>query len=108
MVSQGCLRTCYEGRREPATKPEIQAGIAAPGRGWSKAEAAVRRRPESWEDCMRWIARAAVAAAGLAFITASTASSAWAQQRIRGQIEKAEGPSFTLKTRDGGTLHVKL
>jgi hypothetical protein len=57
---------------------------------------------------MRWIARAAVAAAGLAFITASTASSAWAQQRIRGQIEKAEGPSFTLKTRDGGTLHVKL
>jgi hypothetical protein len=59
---------------------------------------------------MRWIARAAVAAAGLALIAASTASSAWAQQpgRIRGQIEKADGPMITLKTRDGGTLQVKL
>jgi len=59
---------------------------------------------------MRWIARAAVAAAGLALIVASTASSAWAQQpsRIRGQIEKADGPNLTLKTRDGSTLQVKL
>ena len=57
---------------------------------------------------MRWIARAAVVAAGLAFVAAS--STAWAQQpsRIRGQIEKADGPNLTLKTRDGGTLNVKL
>lgn len=56
---------------------------------------------------MRWIARAAVIAAGLGLIAASTA---WAQQpgRIRGQIEKADGATFTLKTRDGGTLNVKL
>jgi hypothetical protein len=62
---------------------------------------------------MRWIARAAVIAAGLGLIAATTASStsiAWAQQpgRIRGQIEKADGPMLTLKTRDGGTLNVKL
>lgn len=56
---------------------------------------------------MRRIARAAVIAAGLGLIAASTA---WAQQpgRIRGQIEKADGPMLTLKTRDGGTLNVKL
>jgi hypothetical protein len=59
---------------------------------------------------MRWIARAAVIAAGLGLIAASSASTAWAQQpsRIRGQIEKADGPNLTLKTRDGGTLNVKL
>jgi len=57
---------------------------------------------------MRWIARAAVVAVGLAFAAAS--STAWAQQpgRIRGQIEKADGAMLTLKTRDGGTLNVKL
>lgn len=56
---------------------------------------------------MRRIARAAVIAAGLGLIAASTA---WAQQpgRIRGQIEKADGPMLTLKTRDGGTLNFKL
>src|SRR5262249_8238318 len=56
---------------------------------------------------MRWIARAAVVAAGLALVATS---SVWAQQptRIRGQIEKADGPMLTLKTRDGGTLQVKL
>jgi hypothetical protein len=59
---------------------------------------------------MRWIARAAVIAAGLGLIVASSASTAWAQQpgRIRGQIEKADGSMLTLKTRDGGTLSVKL
>ena len=58
---------------------------------------------------MRRIARAAVVA-GLGLIAASIASTAWAQQpgRIRGQIEKADGPMLTLKTRDGGTLNVKL
>ncbi len=56
---------------------------------------------------MRWIARAAVIAAGLGLVVASAA---WAQQpgRIRGQIDKADGPMLTLKTRDGGTLNVKL
>jgi uncharacterized protein (DUF2147 family) len=56
---------------------------------------------------MRTIARAAVIAAALGLVAAS---SAWAQQpgRIRGQIEKADGPMLTLKTRDGGTLNVKL
>ena len=59
---------------------------------------------------MRWIARAAVVAAGLGLIAASSASTAWAQQpgRIRGQIEKADGAMLTLKTRDGGTLNIKL
>ena len=57
---------------------------------------------------MRWIARAAIVAAGLALIAASSA--AWAQQpsRLRGQIEKADGALLTLKTRDGGTVNVKL
>ena len=56
---------------------------------------------------MRRIARAAVIAAGLGLMAASTS---WAQQpgRIRGQIEKADGPMLTLKTRDGGTLNVKV
>ena len=59
---------------------------------------------------MRWIARAAVIAAGLGLIVASSASTAWAQQpgRIRGEIEKADGSTLTLKTRDGGTLSVRL
>jgi hypothetical protein len=59
---------------------------------------------------MRWVARAAVIATGLGLLVASSASTAWAQQpsRIRGQIEKVDGPTFTLKTRDGGTLNVKL
>jgi len=57
---------------------------------------------------MRWIARAAVMAAGLALVVASSSSAAWAQARIRGQIEKADGATLTLKTRDGNTLNVKL
>ena len=59
---------------------------------------------------MGWVARAAVIAAGLGLFVASSASTAWAQQpsRIRGEIEKADGPNLTLKTRDGGTLSVKL
>ncbi|HEX4554583.1 MAG TPA: hypothetical protein VH249_11385 [Xanthobacteraceae bacterium] len=57
---------------------------------------------------MHKIARAAIVAAGLGLITASTA---WAQPspgRIRGQIEKADGGMLSVKTRDGGTLNVKL
>lgn len=57
---------------------------------------------------MHKVARAAVIAAALGLIAA--ASAAWAQQpgRIRGQIEKADGPMLTLKTRDGATLNVKV
>jgi hypothetical protein len=57
---------------------------------------------------MQKIARAAIVAAALGLITASTA---WAQPspgRIRGQIEKADGGMLSVKTRDGGTLNVKL
>ncbi len=56
---------------------------------------------------MRRIARVAVIAAGLGLIAASIS---WAQQpgRIRGQIETADGPMLTLKTRDGGSLSVKV
>jgi len=57
---------------------------------------------------MRWFSRAAIIAASLGLIVASTVSSASAQQRIRGQIEKADGSMLTLKTRDGATLQVKL
>jgi hypothetical protein len=57
---------------------------------------------------MHKIARAAIVAAGLGLITASTA---WAQPspgRIRGQIEKTDGGMLSVKTRDGGMLNVKL
>jgi hypothetical protein len=57
---------------------------------------------------MHKIARAAIVAAGLGLITASTA---WAQPspgRIRGQIEKVDGGMLSVKTRDGGMLNVKL
>lgn len=59
---------------------------------------------------MHQLTRVAVAAAVFGFVAAGLASTAWAQQpgRIRGQIEKADGPMLTLKTRDGGTLGVKL
>ena len=48
----------------------------------------------------------AVALAALVF----TAHTATAQQpaRIRGQIEKADGPMLALKTRDGAMVNVKL
>jgi len=59
---------------------------------------------------MRNIARAALLSAGLALITVSTVAPGWAQQpgRIRGEIEKADGPSLMVKTRDGATLNVKV
>ena len=59
---------------------------------------------------MRRIARAAVIAAGLALIAISTVAPGWAQQpgRIRGEIEKADGPMLVVKTRDGSTLNVKV
>lgn len=53
----------------------------------------------------RWLA-SAVALAALVFAT----HTATAQQpaRIRGQIEKADGPMLALKTRDGAMVNVKL
>src|SRR5882762_6492540 len=58
---------------------------------------------------MHQIARAAAIAAGLGLIAAS---SAWAQQppttRIRGQIEKVDGNTLTIKARDGAEMKVQL
>jgi len=58
---------------------------------------------------MHKIARAAVIAAGLGFIAAS---SAWAQDakpvHLRGTIEKVDGNVITAKSRDGSTVTVKL
>ncbi|MBI2712968.1 MAG: hypothetical protein HYX37_00735 [Rhizobiales bacterium] len=53
--------------------------------------------------------RRALGAAAIAFSLALT-SAALAQQpgRIRGQIEKADGDMFVLKTRDGTMLNVRL
>lgn len=64
---------------------------------------------------MQNIARAALITAGLGLVGASLAWSpfAWAQQpsspgRIRGQIEKVDGGTLSVKTRDGTTLNVKV
>jgi hypothetical protein len=46
-----------------------------------------------------------VAAVAVMFATAAVAQQ---PGRIRGQIEKADGPNLTLKTRDGAVLNVKL
>lgn len=47
---------------------------------------------------------------GAAAVALVFATAALAQQpgRIRGQIEKADGPNLSLKTRDGAMLDVKL
>jgi hypothetical protein len=52
--------------------------------------------------------RRALGAAAIAL--SLTAAAAFAQQpgRIRGQIEKADGAMLVLRTRDGGTLNVKV
>jgi hypothetical protein len=58
---------------------------------------------------MHKIARAAVIAAGLGLIAAS---SAWAQDakpaHLRGTIEKVDGNLITAKARDGSTVTIKL
>ena len=58
---------------------------------------------------MTTMIRLAAAVAGLAI---TIASAAWAQQpqtmRVRGQIEKADGDTLTVKARDGGTVLVKV
>jgi hypothetical protein len=47
---------------------------------------------------------------GVAAIALMFATAAFAQQpgRIRGQVEKVDGPMLSLKTRDGAMLNVKL
>jgi hypothetical protein len=47
---------------------------------------------------------------GAAVVALLCASTAFAQQpgRIRGQIESMDGSNFTLKTRDGATLKMKI
>jgi hypothetical protein len=55
------------------------------------------------------VSRRALVAAAVGAVFAVTAASA--QQpgtRIRGEVVKAEGDTFVLKTREGGTLNVKL
>jgi ribosome maturation factor RimP len=65
----------------------------------------------SREDNMTMI-RLAAAVAGITIAVASVASVAWAQQpqtvRVRGQIEKVDGDTLTVKARDGSTVLVKL
>ena len=53
-----------------------------------------------------WAGRGLIAVAALAY----TLAAADAQQagRIRGQIEKADGPMLTLKTREGTTITARL
>jgi hypothetical protein len=59
---------------------------------------------------MRNMTRRALSAAGLALIL--TTSTVWAQQapplRVRGTIEKIDGDTLTVKTRQGETATVKL
>jgi outer membrane lipoprotein SlyB len=60
---------------------------------------------------MQKFARAAVLAAGLGLVAATT-STGWAQTpppaRIRGQIEKIDGNALTIKSRDGSDVKVQL
>lgn len=52
--------------------------------------------------------RRAFGAAAFALVLVADVASAQQSGRIRGEIEKAEGALFVLKTRDGGVLYVKL
>ncbi len=52
--------------------------------------------------------RGTVAAAGLALMLAVSAAQAQQPVRVRGTIEKADGNTLLVKTRDGGDVTVKL
>ena len=52
--------------------------------------------------------RRALAAVTIALSLAATAASAQQPGRIRGQIEKVDGPMLSLKTRDGTMMNVKV
>jgi hypothetical protein len=49
-----------------------------------------------------------VFAAAIAFCLVATAACAQQQGRLRGQIEKVDGDTLVLKTREGASLNVKL
>jgi hypothetical protein len=56
----------------------------------------------------QWV-RYSLAAIGLALVLAAT--TVWAQQppsRVRGTIEKVEGPIYVVKSRDGAMLNMKV
>ena len=55
-----------------------------------------------------YMTRRALGAAAIALSLAATAALAQQPGRIRGQIEKVDGDMFSLKTRDGAILSVKL
>ncbi len=58
---------------------------------------------------MQILMRSAVATAGLGLLL--VAGAVWAQQpgtRIRGTIEKVDGATLSIKTREGGVLNVKI
>ncbi len=50
----------------------------------------------------------AVGVAAMVMVLAATAAVAQQAARIRGQIEKADGATLALKTRDGAVLNVKV
>jgi outer membrane lipoprotein SlyB len=62
------------------------------------------------EEPMRMfhVSRSAFGLAAAVLLMAATAATAQQPTRIRGEIEKADGPALVVKTRDGATLHVKL
>jgi hypothetical protein len=57
---------------------------------------------------MHNMTRTTLIAAALSMIAASAVAQQPQPGRIRGQIEKADGPMLSLKTRDGGMLNVKV
>jgi hypothetical protein len=57
---------------------------------------------------MRSMMRCALAAATIAYLVSGSAVLAQQAPRIRGEIEKADGATLSLKTRDGNTMAVKV
>ena len=57
---------------------------------------------------MQKFARAAVLAVGFSLVAASTVSAQTPPTRIRGQIEKVDGNTLTIKSRDGAEMKVQL
>ncbi len=57
---------------------------------------------------MNTFRRAAIGAAGLALLAAVGSASAQAPARVRGTIEKVDGNTLQVKTREGQTVTVKL
>ena len=54
------------------------------------------------------LTRRALAAAAIAFALTETAALAQQPARIRGEIEKADGATLSLKTREGASMTVKV